>query len=76
MNEGGKPQQIEKVDRAISLIMGWIVSLALPVWGLVTLVLGAVWNSPWWIATGIVVGAVGVVMAVGNPFVKRWLSGP
>jgi hypothetical protein len=54
-------------NRALSVLMRMAVSLVLPLWGLAMLVMGVSWGAGWWIACGLVVGAIGVVMLAGSP---------
>ena len=56
-------------DRALSVLMRLMVSLVLPLWALAMLVVGVSWGAGWWIACGLVVGAIGVVMLAGSPLV-------
>ncbi len=57
----------ERAEAAVSFLARTGVSLALPAWGLAMLLAGVARGSPWWAACGVVVGAIGIVMAVGNP---------
>lgn len=57
----------ERAEHAASIVMRFLVSLALPVWGLVMLVLGITYVSGWWIGCGVVVGAIGILFLVGSP---------
>jgi hypothetical protein len=43
-----------------SFIIRLVVSLLLPAWGLMMIVLGVTWGMGWWIATGLVAPAIGV----------------
>jgi hypothetical protein len=54
-------------DRALSVFMRLVVSLVLPLWALAMLVVGVSYGAGWWIACGLVVGAIGVVMLAGSP---------
>ena len=57
----------ERAEYAASIVMRLLVSLALPVWGLVMLILGIEYVSGWWIGCGLVVGAIGLLFFVGSP---------
>jgi hypothetical protein len=57
----------ERAEYAASIVMRLLVSLALPVWGLVMLVIGIRNFSGWWIGCGLVVGAIGLLFMVGSP---------
>ena len=43
------------------------VSALLPAWAVIMIVLGVEYESPWWLATGIAVGAIGVLFLAGSP---------
>jgi hypothetical protein len=68
-NEGSS-----RTERTISFVMRLIVSLALPVWGLIMLALGVVWGMGWWMAAGLVVFAIGAVLFAGNPLVSLFFG--
>ena len=57
----------ERAEYAVSVLMRLLVSLALPVWGLVMLIIGIMYVSGWWIGCGLVVGAIGLLFFVGSP---------
>jgi hypothetical protein len=57
----------ERAEYAASIVMRLLVSLALPAWGLVMLVIGIRNFSGWWIGCGLVVGAIGLLFMVGSP---------
>ena len=59
--------QIEKAERAVSALIRLGVSAILPVWALLMIVLGVEYRSPWWLGTGLVVGAIGVLFLAGSP---------
>jgi hypothetical protein len=63
----------EKAQVLIDFVLRMAISLALPVWGAVMIGLGAGWRSPWWAGCGVVVFAVGLLLAVGNPLAERSL---
>jgi hypothetical protein len=57
----------ERAEYAVSVLMRLLVSLALPVWGLVMVIIGITYVSGWWIGCGLVVGAIGLLFFVGSP---------
>jgi hypothetical protein len=57
----------ERVEGAVSVVMRLGVSALLPAWAVIMIVLGVKYGSPWWLATGIVVGAIGVLFLAGSP---------
>ena len=59
--------QIEKAERAMSVLMRLGIAAILPLWALAMIVLGLEYRSVWWFGTGIAVGAVGVLMLAGSP---------
>jgi len=59
--------QVEKAERAISALVRLGISAILPVWALLMIVLGVEYRSPWWLGTGLVVGAIGVLFLAGSP---------
>ncbi|HVA81079.1 MAG TPA: hypothetical protein VNF29_09145 [Candidatus Binataceae bacterium] len=59
--------QIEKAERAMSVLMRLAICAILPLWALAMIVLGLEYRSIWWIGTGLVVGAIGVLMLAGSP---------
>jgi hypothetical protein len=61
--------QVERAERTMSILMRLGVSAVLPAWALAMLVLGVEYRSLWWLGTGIVVGAIGVLMLAGSPLV-------
>ena len=69
-NEGSSP-----IEKAVSFVLRLAVSLLLPGWGLAMIVMGAMWGMFWWIATGVVVLAIGVVFFAGSPLVTPYLGG-
>ena len=69
-NEGSS-----KAERMASFIIRLVVSLLLPVWGLIMVVLGVTSGMGWWIATGLVVLAIGVVLFAGSSLVTPFLGG-
>jgi hypothetical protein len=59
--------EIEKAERAISILMRLAIAAILPIWALAMLAIGLEYQSPWWIGTGLVVGVVGALMLAGSP---------
>ena len=64
----------EQAEHAISALMRFIVSLIIPIWALAMLALGLEYRSIWWLGTGVVVGAIGLLFMVGNPLAKPALD--
>jgi len=58
------------IECAINLVARLLTSLAIPAWGLLTLGLGLRASSPWWIAAGAVITAIGAVVLIGSPLVR------
>jgi len=69
-NEGSSP-----FEKTFSFVMRLIVSLLLPGWGLAMIILGLMWGMFWWIATGLVVFAIGIVFLAGSPLITPYLGG-
>jgi hypothetical protein len=69
-NEGSSP-----IEKAVSFVLRLAVSLLLPGWGLAMIVMGAMWGMFWWIATGVIVLAIGVVFFAGSSLVTPYLGG-
>lgn len=69
-NEGSS-----QTERAISFVMRLIVSLLLPGWGVVMIILGLTDGSGWWVITGLTVLAIGVVLFAGSSLVSPYLGG-
>ena len=59
--------QVERAERAVSALIRFGISAILPVWALLMIVLGAEYRSLWWLGTGLVVGAIGVLFLAGSP---------
>jgi hypothetical protein len=57
----------EQAEHAMSVLMRFVVSLIIPLWALAMLALGVEYRSPWWLGCGLAVGAVGLLLLVGNP---------
>jgi hypothetical protein len=70
VNEGGSFAQ-----RTFSFVMRLLVSLVLPAWGLTMIVLGACSAAGWWIATGVVVLAIGAIFFAGSSLITPFLPG-
>jgi hypothetical protein len=68
------PTQQERAENAMSALMRLGVSLVMPLWGLIMLVLGLRDHSPWWIGCGVVVGAIGLLLFVGSPLAQPLLD--
>jgi hypothetical protein len=69
-NEGGS-----SAERAISFIVRLVVSLIIPAWGVVMLVLGLKSGEGWWIAIGSVVILIGVIFLGGSSLATAFISG-
>jgi hypothetical protein len=63
------------IERTVSFVLRLLVSLLLPGWGLEMIVMGAMWGMFWWIATGLVVLAIGVVFFAGSSLITPYLGG-
>jgi len=48
--------------------------LIIPLWALSMLALGVEYRSIWWLGTGAAVGAVGLLLLVGNPLASSVLD--
>ncbi|HUA34371.1 MAG TPA: hypothetical protein VMA09_12250 [Candidatus Binataceae bacterium] len=68
------PTPQERAENAMSALMRLGVSLIMPLWGLIMLVLGLRDHSLWWIGCGVVVGAVGLLLFVGSPLAQPILD--
>jgi hypothetical protein len=64
----------EKIEATVSFVARMVISLMLPLWGLAMLILGVAWVLPWWIICGAVTAGVGLILAVGNPFIWPMVS--
>lgn len=64
----------EQAEHAISALMRFGVSLIIPIWALAMLALGVEYRSIWWLGCGLVVGAIGLLLLVGNPMADRVLD--
>jgi hypothetical protein len=66
--------QVEKTEAALSVLARIVISLVMPLWALAMLVLGFEYRSIWWLGCGVVVGAISLLLFVGNPVAQRFLS--
>ena len=57
----------EQAERAVSIVMRLGISLVMPLWGLIMLILGIRNMSGWWIIFGLIVGGLGALFFVGSP---------
>jgi len=57
----------EQAERAMSFLARLGISAILPLWALIMIVLGIVDRSAWWLGTGVVVGAIGLLFMAGSP---------
>lgn len=64
----------EQAEQAMSALMRFGISLIIPIWALVMLALGLEHRSLWWIGCGLVVGAIGLLLLVGNPLASAALD--
>ncbi len=69
-NQGGS-----LTDRSVSFVLRLLVSLILPAWGLAMLAIGIVWGMGWWIATGVAVIVVSIILFCGSSLVTSFLPG-
>ena len=60
---------MDKVQESISWSLRLVVSLILPLWGVVLIVLGIRYGSAWWIASGVAIAAAGAVTFIGSPLI-------
>lgn len=67
-NQGGS-----LADLSVSFVLRLLVSLILPAWGLAMLAIGIVWGMGWWIATGLAVIVVGIILFCGSSLVTSFL---
>jgi hypothetical protein len=61
---------VNRTQDTVGFIIRFLVSLILPAWGIALIVLGAEYGLGWWIASGVAIGAAGVVIFVGSPLVR------
>jgi hypothetical protein len=69
-NEGSSP-----LNRTVSFVVRLLVGLLLPGWGLALIIMGLAAGMGWWIATGVVILAIGVVLFAGSSLVTPFLGG-
>jgi hypothetical protein len=69
-NEGSN-----SVSRTVSFLMRLLVALLLPIWGLAIIIMGVIGGMGWWIATGVVVLAIGIVLFAGSSLITPFLGG-
>ena len=62
--------RVDKVQESISWSLRLVVSLILPLWGAVLIVLGIKDGSLWWIASGVAIVAAGAVTFIGSPLIR------
>jgi hypothetical protein len=65
----------ERAERAIDSALRLGISLILPLWGLVMIVLGLRHGSLWWLGSGVAVMGVGAVMMVASPLIRPLIGG-
>jgi hypothetical protein len=59
--------QIERAEHVVSTLIRLGISAILPLWALLMIILGAEYRSLWWLGTGLVVGAIGLLFLAGSP---------
>jgi hypothetical protein len=64
----------EKAEHAVSVLMRLGISLIVPLWALVMIALGIEYRSLWWLGTGAVTGAIGLLLFAGSPLASRALD--
>jgi len=69
-NEGPSP-----ANRAAGFAVRMLAGLLQPTWGVVMIVLGIMAGAGWWVATGVVVLAIGVVLMAGSSLITPFLGG-
>jgi hypothetical protein len=62
--------QADKVQESISWILRLAVSLILPAWAVALVVIGLKYGSAWWIASGVAIGAAGVIIFIASPLME------
>jgi hypothetical protein len=65
---------VERAERAVSVLARLVISLVMPLWALAMVILGVEYRSPWWLGTGVVVGAIGLLLFCGSPLIERYLQ--
>jgi hypothetical protein len=66
--------QVERAEKTVSILMRLGTSALLPLWGLIMIVLGVEFRSLWWLGTGLVVGAIGVLFLAGSPLADLFMK--
>jgi len=69
-NEGSSP-----LNRTVSFVVRLLVGLLLPGWGVALIIMGFAAGMGWWIATGVVILAIGVVLFAGSSLITPFLGG-
>jgi hypothetical protein len=64
----------ERAEHAVSVLARLVISLVMPLWALAMVILGVEYRSAWWLGTGIVVGAIGLLLFCGSPLIERYLQ--
>jgi hypothetical protein len=67
---------VERAEKTMSILMRLGTSALLPLWGLIMIVLGVEFRSLWWLGTGLVVGAIGVLFLAGSPLADLLMKDP
>jgi hypothetical protein len=62
-------------ERTVSFVTRMLVCLVLPLWGLAMIGAGIANSNGWWIATGAVVLAIGMVFFAGSSLVSSLPGG-
>ncbi len=65
---------VERAERAVSVLARLVISLVMPLWALAMVILGVEYRSAWWLGTGVVVGAIGLLLFCGSPLIERDLQ--
>jgi hypothetical protein len=58
--------QDRELQNAVSTVIRFFVSLLLPAWGVIMVLLGIYWRSGWWIGTGAATLFIGVIQFSGS----------
>ncbi|HUO05621.1 MAG TPA: hypothetical protein VMU16_10540 [Candidatus Binataceae bacterium] len=66
--------QQEKAEHTVSVLMRLGISLVIPVWALIMVLLGIEYRSLWWLGTGLAVGGAGLLLFVGSPLASSALD--
>jgi hypothetical protein len=65
---------VERAEQAVSILARLAISLVMPLWALAMVILGVEYRSAWWLGTGVVVGAIGLLLFCGSPLIERYLQ--